>query len=304
MSKGHMPGSMDLLLDTMCNTFGGVVFIALSLSLAFFVSQSLSTPEEQIEKMKQELKERQQETALLEARRDRMVKSLDSIRKVSSGLRPARTDLPEIVTKLEQDRKDLQRETELQKMARTDLERKMKELEQTNRDMESEIREKNKKAAETSKTQEEEFKRLCLVVDSLNETLKRTPAQKFHFANNRRTSNSPYVLVVKNNRVYRLGTQYRKSSREVNVKQSGNMLFLTGVNGTWLPPLTAADIRTLFKDFNSSSSFLWILVHPDSYTSFVDFRRLLRNASLPVYWYIDSTLILYLVNSANYSSSY
>ena len=303
MSKGRMPGSMDLLLDTMCNTFGGVVFIALSLSLAFFVSQSHSSPEEKIEKMKQELKERQQETAILEAQRDRMVKSLDSARNVSSGLRPTRTDLPEIVTKLEQDQKDLQRETELQKMARNDLERKMKQLERENRNMESEIREKSNQVTETSKTQEEEFKRLCLVTDTLNETLKRTPAQKFHFANNQRTSRSPYVLVVKNDRVYSLGSEYRVSSREVSVKRTGNMLFLTGVNGTWLPTLSAADLQTLFKDFNRSSSFLWIIVHPDSFVSFVDFRRLLRNASLPVYWYIDTALILYLVDHADYSSS-
>ena len=135
MSKDRMPGSMDLLLDTMCNTFGGVVFIALSLSLAFFVSQSQTSPEEQIEKMKQELKEHQQETARLEAQREHMAKSLDSVKEVSSKLRPTRTDLPEIVTKLEQDRKDLQRESELLKMSQNELNQKMKQLERKNQDM-------------------------------------------------------------------------------------------------------------------------------------------------------------------------
>ena len=303
MSKGHMPGSMDLLLDTMCNTFGGVVFIALSLSLAFFVSQSQTSPEEQIEKMKQELKEHQQETARLETQREHMAKSLDSVKEVSSKLRPTRTDLPEIVTKLEQDLKDLQRESELLKMSQNDLNQKMKQLERKNQDMESELREKSRQVAETSKTQAEEFKRLCLVSDTLNETLKRTPAQKLHFANNQRTSKTPYIILVRDNRVYRLGSRYLQSSREVNVKRSGDILFLTGIRGTWLSTLTASDIRPLFADFDQSTSFIWIIVHPDSFVSFVDFRRLLRSASLPVYWYIDDKSILHLVDYANYSSS-
>jgi|GEM_PF-4072805 len=304
MSKGRMPGSMDLLLDTMCNTFGGVVFIALSLSLAFFVSRSQSSPAENLEKMKQELKERQQETALLEAKRSRMVKSLDSVKEFSSKFRPAKTDLPETVTKLEQDCKDLQRETEMQKMAQIDLERKMKQLEQENQAMGSEILGKNKQVTEMSKTQAEEYNRLCLVADTLNETLQRTPEQKLHFSNNQRTASSPYILLVRNNQLYRLGSRYLHSSREVTVKRFGNMLLLTGVHGTWLASLTAADIQPLFKDFNKSSSFLWIMVHPDSFVAFVDFRRLLRNASLPVYWYINTASILYLVDHSDYSSSY
>ena len=55
MSKEHLPGSMVLLLDTMCNTFGGVVFIALTLSLAFLFSQSRTSPPDDIEKIKQDL---------------------------------------------------------------------------------------------------------------------------------------------------------------------------------------------------------------------------------------------------------
>ena len=39
MSKKSLPDSLELLLDTMCNTFGGIMFIAISLIL---VSQMVS----------------------------------------------------------------------------------------------------------------------------------------------------------------------------------------------------------------------------------------------------------------------
>lgn len=304
MSKGHIPESMDLLLDTMCNTFGGVVFIALTLSLAFFISQSQSSRADNLAKIKQELKEQQQENLTLESKRNSLTQKLSSVKEFSSQYSQTKTDLPELVIRLEQDYKDLQRETEIQKIAQTDLMLKMKKLKMENKKIESEIQEKNKKVTEINKTLTEEFKRHCFIVDELNERLQRTPAKKFHFTHNERTSKSPYVLLVKNNHLYRLGRNYLTSSREVNVKRSGNMLLLTGVDGALLSTISSSDLQFLFQDFNKSTSFLWIMVHPDSLDSFVSFRRLLRNATIPVYWYINAASILYLGNNINYYSAY
>ena len=51
MSKNKFSDSLDLLLDTMCNTFGGVVFIAISLALAFFVCRDQFYAPDQTEKI-------------------------------------------------------------------------------------------------------------------------------------------------------------------------------------------------------------------------------------------------------------
>ena len=304
MSKGHIPGSMDLLLDTMCNTFGSIVFIALSLTLAFFVTRAQSSPSEAIAKIKQELKEQQEEYLTLEAKRNSLTKKLNSVKEFSSQYSQTKTELPELVTRLEQDYKDLQREMDVQKMAQTDLDLKMKNLKMENKKIESEIREKSELVTKNSKTLHDEFKRISFIVDELNEQLQRTPEKKLYFAHNERTSRSPYVLLVKNNHLYRLGRNYFQSSREVSVTKSGNRLLLTGIDGSLLSSITSSDLQSLFRDFDKTSSFLWIMVHPDSFESFVGFRRLLRKATFPVYWYINTESILYLGNNTSYSASY
>ena len=304
MSKDNMHGSMDLLLDTMCNTFGGVVFIALSLSLAFFVSQSQSSPEDNIAKVKKELEEQQQEFLDLQRKRSLLSKKLSSIKAFSANFTPTKTNLPEIVTRLEYKCKDIQREVEILKISLNELEQKNGKLENENQKMESAIPEKSRKMTEDLKRLSEEYKSQSFVIDELRQRLHQIPIKKFHFAHNERTSKTPYVLVVKDNKLFRLGANYLYSSREVKVKLDGNMLLLTCLDGTYLVAVESSDIHSLLHDFNKNSAFLWILVHPDSLDSFVSFRRLLRNASMPVHWYIDSGLILYLGHNVSYSASY
>jgi len=303
MSKEHLPGSMDLLLDTMCNTFGGVVFIALTLSLAFLFSQSRTSPAEDIEKIKQELIKQQQEFLVLQAKRNGLTEKLSSVKDLSSKFAPAKSGLPEIVTRLEQEHKEIRREAEIQNIVQTDLQRKISKTENENKQIRSAIREKKQKIAEDTQRLTEDNRKLSFIVDELNEKLRQTPVTKFHFAHNERTSKAPYVLVVKNDRVYRLGADYLNSSSEVKVKRDGNTLLLTLQGGTFLPSIGPADLRSLLKDFNKSSGFLWVLVHPDSFDSFVVFRRLLRNADFPVFWYIETGLFLHLGYNPNYSAS-
>ena len=61
--KNKLPDSLELLLDTMCNTFGGIMFIALALIIITQVSRQLVidtkmpvVTQGQIDKMKQEIK--------------------------------------------------------------------------------------------------------------------------------------------------------------------------------------------------------------------------------------------------------
>ena len=49
MARRSLPESLELLLDTMCNTFGGVMFIAISMVITLMLSQQKLTPEKQRE---------------------------------------------------------------------------------------------------------------------------------------------------------------------------------------------------------------------------------------------------------------
>ena len=64
--RNSLPDSLELLLDTMCNTFGGVMFITLSLALLLFLSNKLVNENAVKEIDPDELQRVRQETARLE----------------------------------------------------------------------------------------------------------------------------------------------------------------------------------------------------------------------------------------------
>ena len=303
MSKNAMPGSMDLLLDTMCNTFGGVMFIAISLSLAFFVSRTLDARKENIEKIKEELRRQKQEQELLETRRESLSKKLSSMKKNSSQYKQAESDLPEKVTKLAQDQKDLQRENDLAKQDLAELDRKNRQLEKENGKKESEITELTSRNTDKVDKLREEYRKLSFLADQLRSQLERTPKLKFHFSHKEQTKSKPYVIILKGNQLYQLGTEYLVSSREVRVKRYDKTLVLTPIKGTPVAAVSSANLASVLGSYSKSTAFLWILVHPDSFENFIEFRRLLRKAAMPIHWYIDTSLVLYLGDST-YSAGY
>ena len=303
MSKNAMPGSMDLLLDTMCNTFGGVMFIAISLSLAFFVSRTMDSRKENIEKVREELRRQKQEQELLESRRESLSKKLSSMKKTSSRYKQAKSDLAEAVTKFAQDQKDLQRENELVEKDLAELEQKNRKLEKENGKTESEIAKLESGKSGRGNSLREEYRKLSFLADTLRSRLERTPKLKFHFSHKGKTTREPYVIILKNNQLYQLGTQFLVSSREVRVKRYNRTLVLTPLKGTPVTDISSANLLSVLTGYNKSTAFLWIMVHPDSIENFIDFRRLLRGATLPVHWYIDTSLVLYL-GGTGYTAGY
>ena len=81
MAKGELPGSMDLLLDTMCNTFGGVMFIAISMALTISLCQSKLDPAKHEAQAKEQLEQLQEENIQLRKKQQDLDKSVDEDRK-------------------------------------------------------------------------------------------------------------------------------------------------------------------------------------------------------------------------------
>lgn len=297
---------MDLLLDTMCNTFGGVMFIAISLSLAFVVCQNRITHTDTAAEVRQELEKQQQETAALELRREHLNKRLSSLRELAPKQPETSVpdDLPEIVTALEQDCRKLKREIETQQLNIADHEAKSKVLDRENSRLAAENRErKNKLETENTKLRQESQK-LAVLAGSLKEKLQNIPVKRFHFSVNTKTKSEAYVILIRDRHLFRMGTDYRRPLSDVKVRQSGDVLRLTPQTGIALTTLSSTgDLARQLAGFDKSNMFLWVMVHPDSFDSFVDFRRLLRMAAIPIFWYLDTSFIVYLGNK-DYSASY
>ena len=305
MSKNKLSDSLDLLLDTMCNTFGGVVFIAISLVLAFCVSQDQLSPEKQQEIIEENLQKEQKIATDLTAEKENLEKRLASLKTLSSQYKKnSKRQLSSEVVRLEHELKEIQRkidalnaESALQKHKRT-------VMQSENDKNDKVIKEKSKSIAETETLQKEQQQKLDLSIDEATEQLDKINVPRLHFAHSQKTSSSPYVILLRNNVMYQLGTNYLHSSSEISVKKDKDMLVLSPIKGTLLSTISRNNISRILSRCNNRKDFLWILVHPDSFESFIKFRRVLRATSYQVYWYIDHKSILYLGNNSGYSASY
>lgn len=303
MAKGELPGSMDLLLDTMCNTFGGVMFIAISMALTISLCQSKLDPKEMEEQAKEQLQELQKENIQLQNKQKNLDKRMDELRKQPVVKPDVSEELAEQVAQLEM----LKRHRERQKQR---LKKQLEKVTEENRKLSSDNDRNAKKLAadkqkyvEGKDKLEKRYAELQEENGRLRSTLAQIPPRSIHFARNKRTSSIPYHIIIKNDRVYRLGYKAFESSREVSVRREGNLLLLTPVQGVSIRSLMMERGEDVLPGFNRKRHFVWIIVAPDSFEAFVSFRRFMRKLNFDVHWYTADKMVLYLVENANYSAA-
>ena len=307
MSKGKIPESMDLLLDTMCNTFGGIMFIAISLSLAAFVCRPPVSPEQEMQKLEQKLQILKQETQHLENQKRVIEKKLASYKKYTANFQGKKENarLVQDVAYLEQKSWILKQELEQQKQELKTIQEKRKNTERKNRMTEKELERKEKAEAEKADSLRKESEELSLTAERLAARKPKTIRQKIHFPHNQRTSKRPFILIIQGNKLFKVGLDGKKPSPGVEAKQNGNVVYFTPIHGRTLSTLSKKNIPLVLDKFRKNYNFLWIMVHPDSMEQFVTFRRQLRTAGYQVYWYIctEGIFSVTYTRDASYSAS-
>jgi hypothetical protein len=106
--RRHQPDSLELLLDTMCNTFGGIIMIALLIAL---VSRDVDADSKNIQSFRKQLEQAQQQTAEAEKLRKRILENADTNVVTAVALLKEREELQE---RIEADRQQLASNTTLQ----------------------------------------------------------------------------------------------------------------------------------------------------------------------------------------------
>lgn len=303
MAKNSLPESMDLLLDTMCNTFGGVMFIAIALSLALFAGQ-IKRPEppppeneqEKLEQMQAVNQQLEQEKAQLE---QEFTALQQKIRTQEKNTSPLAVEIADLESEEKKSRRELQTAEQKSRSAeakKNHLQKHNNALEEKNHDT---AREQDKQEKQNSSEQRD----LEKTIAALELRLKKMPVRKLHFALQERTSRRPYFTILKNGELCRLGFSGTKSSDEVTVKRDGNTLNLFAKRGYAIDMISADNIGSVLK-FDKSKIFLWVIVHPDSFKKFVTFRRMLRQLGYQVHWYVEAKPVLYLMENVEYEASF
>ena len=307
MSKGKIPESMDLLLDTMCNTFGGIMFIAISLSLAAFVCRPSASPEQETQKLEQELQILKQETQVLENQKQAIEKKLASYKKYTANFQGKKEDarLALEVASLEHKSWILKQKLERQKQELKNIQEKRKNTERKNRTAEKDLVKKEKEEAEKADSLRKESEELSLTAERLAARKPKTIRKKIHFPHNQRTSKSPFILIIQGNKLFKVGPDGKKPYPGVKANQDGNVVYFTPIHGRTLSALDEKNIPLVLDEFKKNYNFLWIMVHPDSMEQFVTFRRQLRTAGYQVHWYIctEGTFYVTYTRDVSYSAS-
>jgi len=302
MAKNSLPESMDLLLDTMCNTFGGVMFIAIALSLALFAGQikkPVRPPENEAEK----LEKMQAEQRQLEQEKSQLDSELADVRQKSRAGEKNALPLAAEIAGLENQSRQLDREYDTVEQKLRSAEAKQAHMRERNDTAEAQNRETAREQERQQRKNDSDRRELEKQIAALKSRLKQLPQRKLHFALQEKTDKRPYVAVIRGGELCRLGTNSRVSSAEVKVRLDGNVATLFPQRGYALAMISGSNITQVLP-CDRSRHFLWIIVHPDSFAEFVHLRRLLRQYGYQVYWYVERNPVLYYGRSSGYNASF
>ncbi|MBQ7176976.1 MAG: hypothetical protein IJS08_06130 [Victivallales bacterium] len=281
--KNKLPDSLELLLDTMCNTFGAIMFIAISLVIISQVTtkiikdkKPLEITEEYLENMRQQARKLEEELASEEVKRaQRALAAIgmpESKRKLVEKLLEAKADNQSRVLDIAQQKADNAKLDEEVAKAQQKLFEAQEEL----RLLENENKQLKKMIAQTllahqarKKKLEEQIRQLKEEMASLNKELQETPKQTLAFSMETSTEGQrQYSICLKEGRLYREVEDEVKAERPIG--KAGRFVFYRGnavredAEGTFRSLLGDVE-QTYFVTVFCDSKSYWILVELRKY---------------------------------------
>ena len=271
---GHAP-SLELLLDTMCNAFGGVMFIAMLLAV---MSQFAEVrPTEEGDASDEALRRRASLAAEVERLRPE-VRRREDLLEAADVLRGTVPLLDEL--------RAAEREAEA-------LERRIEEaagrLAAVQRELEEARREKREKEEALARRHE----RSAALTNAL-ETRRRDASRELRMPRIRRLRKAPFWSIVKNGRIYVLYRPGRLFAREtVNTAAVRHTSYdgfadfdpIPGrgvpLEGDWQE---APDVRRVLGHVPPAGHILYFAVYPDSYAEFRRVRDFFAERGYDYYW--------------------
>lgn len=287
--KNSLPDSLELLLDTMCNTFGGIMFIAISLIIiSSMVSKNvLSLLPEEIDAAA--IKKFEAESEEIRRRIDELQKEeAELVQTQLKNLSPERQKIVQDIALLRQKNRDLKKTLEDQ-----DLERRI--LEERNAAEEQSLKDKRKK------TQAEEAQvkaKLRRAMNELAEQKRRTEKiqkefdtyvpREMTFSMEEATSKEPYFIGVTDGKLFHMGTNRSFGTDEVTVDRNEalNMMTVKLRPGKGIS-VGRGDDRILgdfFRKISSDHYFIFFSVGRNSFSEFYKTKQYLRRKGFQVYW--------------------
>ena len=305
MSRKSLPDSLELLLDTMCNTFGGIMFIAISLIL---ISQMVS---KKIQRESAEEAAKHVKIDPIAMKRDIQDLELDILKmqqKLKNVLFVAES-FTEAKEKARNEYLKLIDEEKLKTEEQVALARKIAELKKNNQGKERDIEKSRDVLAgrELCKKLEDKNQKAQEEINSLKDTLEKTSGRRMSFAKEENTSLEPFFLFCKDNYLYRLGNLRDMIQGEVKIiKLSAKTLRMDFIPGSG-KNLNNEDyekiLRSSLRSVSRHSYFLYITTDNNSFEAALHLKRYCRKNGFKTYLMNNPMFQFTLVDKTSYSAS-
>lgn len=266
-SNSNSTGSLDLFLDTICNAFGGIVFISILISVLAQMQGGATSEEDTPSPSPQNAAEIAQQTSALEAKRAQLIAMIQKIERDQLG--GDQTDLLDMLKKLEESQKKLDDVVSQQVKAS----QKLSDIE-----------------AEKAKLQEEADKiareigdaRAALVTHtkSLGDALDAIE-QKVQLPKVRTTRKSNVLLAMRYGKLYLISDVAKKEANELYADHVDSSITQNGISirpkqdagWPWSESQSQARFRAAIANKKATENFLTVAVWPDSFDTFGEFKQ-------------------------------
>lgn len=276
--------SLDLLLDTLCNVFGGIILIACLLAM-------LSRPKPEKQPANEVVDH--ESGILLEKKIEQARAELDGLQKLRAQLqsdddpstRPLITELQALKKTAEQKRQERAKQDEFaaaeaEQIIR-DAGKEMARLREQEQALEKKLGIMNKDTEAARQKHAAIQKKLADLQLEL-ESVDQLKIEKLRLPRERQIDKSPAPIIVRHGQVFPLFDAIGKPAPGINHVSSPDGSF-TAVpeGGQGLMPLRdAAHLREFLPALVSKNRYLTIYVYPDSYTTFRELKKIIFELGL------------------------
>lgn len=304
--------SLELLLDTMCNTFGGVMFIAIALVvISSFIPSvivelaDVADAETKAARLQRDISEL--ETRLGDARARRDVQQ--TLRQCQDPANPEATAALARLTRANQ--KAERRENQLTS--------RMDNLKREINQVQTQIRDDNARLAALAQKLEAKRQRVERAENAALENLKELEANQAQpetrdiaFVKLTGTRKRPFVVILSGDKLYRVsapGDKLPMIENQFYVSPDVSYSYNSNDSSLRFKPASGKRLGDgaleRLKDVNPKKRFIWIMAKDDSFDSLIKFIESLRREGFSYYWTPatnDTDFKLYLVRGTNYQA--
>ena len=303
-ARKELPESLELLLDTMCNTFGGVMFIALSLIIiSQLVTKQLQniTPEEldrrKIAQISERIKELEREIKKLKAENVERTVSKFNVTPEKKQLILKMADAFSEFADLNVKVADAEQKSLAGRKKVAELDKNIETLE----------RQKHRKITENTE-QQQRYDKISDVlkkeIDELEKALASTAPRKIRFAKNEETNLLPYRILLQAGSAYRFCNIKTPVTGEVTIIWGNDNTFqLVPVRGIAIGTDPEAALAEILSGIDRNRYFVSITTDFDSFPALLAMRQYLRDNGYKAYWFVDPEFRFEIVRDIKYSAS-